>query len=73
MIAETINKHGIEGLAALAPDPEMRGKLMLFGQFVGDWDILEAATRNLTEPRLYVREKSTSDGFSMAEQYKTHG
>ena len=30
-----------EGLPALGPDPERAGKLHLFGQFVGDWDILE--------------------------------
>ncbi len=32
----------INGLAADGPDPSMKEKLMLFGQFVGDWDILEA-------------------------------
>ena len=32
----------IRGLGAAGPDPEMKEKLMLFGQFVGDWDILEA-------------------------------
>lgn len=42
MITEPNNKPVIEGLGADGPDPEMREKLMLFGQFVGDWDILEA-------------------------------
>ena len=32
----------IEGLAADRPDPDLKEKLMLFGQFVGDWDIIEA-------------------------------
>jgi hypothetical protein len=32
----------IEGLGADSPDPELQGKLMLFGQFIGDWDIIEA-------------------------------
>lgn len=32
----------IKGLGADGPDPKMREKLMLFGQFVGDWDIVEA-------------------------------
>jgi len=32
----------IRGLVSVAPDPKFREKLMLFGQFVGDWDILEA-------------------------------
>lgn len=35
----------IEGLHSDGPNPEMGKKLMLFGQFVGDWDILE--DRNL--------------------------
>jgi hypothetical protein len=30
----------IEGLAAEGPDVSLQGKLMLFGQFVGDWDIV---------------------------------
>ena len=32
----------IKGLVADGPDPKLKEKLMLFGQFVGDWDILEA-------------------------------
>jgi hypothetical protein len=39
------NKRTIEGLNADGPSPEAREKLMLFGQFVGDWDIVE--DRNL--------------------------
>jgi hypothetical protein len=31
----------IEGLAARGPFPGLEEKLSLFGQFVGDWDILE--------------------------------
>jgi hypothetical protein len=31
----------IEGLAADGPHPTLRQKLMLFGQFVGDWEITE--------------------------------
>lgn len=31
----------IEGLGADGPDPELREKLMLFGQFIGDWNITE--------------------------------
>jgi len=31
----------IEGLPASGPDPELAEKLSLFGQFVGDWEILE--------------------------------
>ena len=33
--------HRIEGLLSKAPNPELAEKMMLFGQFVGDWDILE--------------------------------
>jgi hypothetical protein len=32
----------IKGLGAHGPYPELKEKLMLFGQFVGDWDIIEA-------------------------------
>ena len=35
------SKWELEGLAAFEPHPELREKLELFGQFVGDWDILE--------------------------------
>ena len=31
----------IQGLFSNSANPELREKLMLFGQFVGDWDILE--------------------------------
>jgi len=34
-------KRAIEGLLAEGANPEMREKMMLFGQFVGDWDILD--------------------------------
>ena len=57
------NKHVIKGLGADGPDPNMRQKLMLFGQFVGDWDIVEARYHTLTEPRSNERERYTSDGF----------
>jgi hypothetical protein len=35
------DKRAIEGLQSEGPDPQLEEKLMLFGQFVGDWDILE--------------------------------
>jgi hypothetical protein len=35
------NPQIIVGLGSSAPDKELAEKLMLFGQFVGDWDILE--------------------------------
>lgn len=43
-ITTTTNKDRlweIEGLPAYGPDPKFKEKLDLFGQFVGDWDILE--------------------------------
>ena len=49
------NIPAIKGLLAHGPNPEMAEKLMLFGQFVGDWDILEdrfydsSGTRSLEE------------------------
>ena len=42
MTIEPRNRLMVEGLGADGPDPELREKLMLFGQFVGDWDIVEA-------------------------------
>lgn len=33
---------GIDGLAADGPYPGLKEKLDLFGQFVGEWDIVEA-------------------------------
>jgi hypothetical protein len=32
----------IKGLQAYGPDSNLKDKMMLFGQFVGDWDIVEA-------------------------------
>jgi hypothetical protein len=32
----------IKGLGADGPDAKLKDKLMLFGQFIGDWDIVEA-------------------------------
>jgi hypothetical protein len=34
--------RSIQGLEADGPDPDFEKKLMLFGQFVGDWEIHEA-------------------------------
>jgi hypothetical protein len=31
----------LEGLGAIGPEPSLRDELMLFGQFVGDWEIVE--------------------------------
>jgi hypothetical protein len=45
MVTKSLQANGvwkIEGLAADGPDPELKDKLMLFGQFVGDWDIVQA-------------------------------
>ena len=40
-LASTPGNWRIEGLAAEGPFPEYGEKLALFGQFVGDWDIVE--------------------------------
>lgn len=40
--AKLNSKWEIKGLAADGPDPDLKEKLLLFGQFVGDWDIVEA-------------------------------
>lgn len=39
---ESRNAWTIKGLAADGPHPELEEKLRLFGQFIGDWDIIEA-------------------------------
>ena len=39
---ESRNAWMIKGLGADGPHPELKEKLMLFGQFIGDWDIIEA-------------------------------
>jgi hypothetical protein len=36
------NVWSIKGLGATGPDPGLKDTLMLFGQFVGDWIIVEA-------------------------------
>ena len=38
--SEARKAQTIKGLIADAPDPELKDKLMLFGQFVGDWTIV---------------------------------
>jgi hypothetical protein len=38
---ELETKHFIEGLSSRCPNATLQEKLQLFGQFVGDWDILE--------------------------------
>ncbi|MGA2680202.1 MAG: hypothetical protein ABSF44_00195 [Candidatus Bathyarchaeia archaeon] len=39
---ESNNVWTIKGLGADGPDLPLKEKLMLFGQFVGDWEISEA-------------------------------
>jgi hypothetical protein len=45
----------IQGLASQGPDPELKEKLALFGQFVGDWDIVE--DRYLEADGMWTRGK----------------
>jgi len=47
----------VEGLAADGPDPELADKLSLFGQFVGDWDIVE--WRNLQDDGSWTTGRGT--------------
>jgi hypothetical protein len=49
------------GRAASSPDPELKEKLDLFGQFVGDWDILEDRFYNEDGS-----EKSPKRGIALA-------
>ncbi len=39
---ESNNTWSIKGLAADGPNTDLEDKLTLFGQFVGDWEIVEA-------------------------------
>jgi hypothetical protein len=41
-ISRATNGWSIKGLGANGPEPHLKEKLMLFGQFVGDWEIVEA-------------------------------
>jgi hypothetical protein len=47
--AKKIKKSGnlwtIEGLVAKCPDPNLKEKMMLFGQFIGDWEIEDRFTQ----------------------------
>ena len=42
---ESSNLWTIKGLAANGPDPNLKEKLMLFGQFIGDWEIEDRYTK----------------------------
>ena len=42
MIVEAELGSVLKGLGADGPNPELKEKMMLFGQFVGGWEILEA-------------------------------
>jgi hypothetical protein len=42
MIKKSNKIWTIKGLPAEGPDPDLKAKMMLFGQFIGDWDIVEA-------------------------------
>jgi hypothetical protein len=41
-VKKQVNEWEIKGLVANGPDPILKEKLMLFGQFIGNWDIIEA-------------------------------
>lgn len=45
---------GIKGLSSQGPYPEFKDKLMLFGQFVGDWDIVAVQSPS---PGVVFKEK----------------
>src|SRR5208337_4090620 len=40
LMENSSRQRSIEGLSSDGPYPEFKDKLMLFGQFVGDWDIV---------------------------------
>ena len=63
----------IEGLPAHGPAPEYKEKLELFGQFVGDWDILECKYLQDDGTWSNDRGRYTGDGFLMEKQCKMFG
>jgi hypothetical protein len=42
MVKKSNKMWTIKGLPADGPDPDLKEKMMLFGQFIGDWGIVEA-------------------------------
>ena len=38
-MTRAVHREAVEALAATGPHPDHAGKLMLFGQFVGSWDV----------------------------------
>ena len=64
MVSVSIEKRPpvIKGLGAEGPDSGIKEKLMLFGQFVGDWET-EFQAFCQREPSSEARARSTSDGF----------
>jgi hypothetical protein len=55
MASKSENAWDIQGLAAQGPNLELREKLDLFGQFVGDWDILES--RSLQDDGSWITQR----------------
>jgi hypothetical protein len=54
-IRANLSQWQIGGLSALGPEPQLADKLSLFGQFVGDWDILES--RSLQDDGTWSSER----------------
>lgn len=76
MSIEQIGKQFLKHLETFGPDPQVKEKLMLFGQFVGDWDIVEARYPQAdgTEIRLSgeVRFGWVLDGRAIQDVWITH-
>ena len=53
----------LNGLVAVAPYPGLKNRLMLFGQFVGDWDIVSVKNPNPSGVAFKAGERSISPGF----------
>ena len=59
---ESNNLWAIKGLAVNGPDPNLEEKLMLLGQFIGDWEIEDQYTE-ADGTVVNIKEKFTLDGF----------
>ena len=59
----------MRSLEADGPYSELKDKLMLFGQFAGNWEYESQYFLPMEKPQ-GRKEKSTLDGFSVAQLYR---
>src|SRR5437667_2354084 len=67
---ESTERPMMRSLEADGPYSELKDKLMLFGQFAGNWQYESQYFLRGMELLLRRKEKSTLDGFSAAQPYR---